>query len=264
MVTALLDADIAAYRCAAASEDADEEICILRLDKLVRDILYMVNATHHIAYLSGSNNFRKELYPEYKANRKDKPLPKWLNLCREYLVTEWGAKVTDGCEADDLLGAAQTEDTVICSIDKDLLQIPGRHFNFVKNEEVFQTELEGYRHFYHQLLMGDRSDNVPGVSGIGKVKASRFLEGCDTEQEMFNTVRAIYNDDKTFHTFGRLLWIWRYEGDIWERYSKLIGQCLSNSGEVEKSDSMTPRAGATAPSTEHTTQEVIGFPAGGI
>ena len=241
MVTALLDGDINAFRCAASSEDADEEICILRLDKQVRDILYSTDASHHKIFLTGSDNFRKKIYPEYKANRKDKPLPKWLNLCREYLVTEWKATVTEGCEADDLLGCNQTEDTVICSIDKDLLQIPGRHFNFVKNEEFFQTEIEGIRHFYHQLLQGDRSDNIPGVAGIGTKKAQRFLEGCSTEIEMFNIVRNIYRNDEQFRLFGECLWIWRYEGDIWERYNQLIGHSQSLLEEEVEYDSMMQR-----------------------
>lgn len=258
MVTALIDGDISAFRCAAASEDADEEICILRLDKQIRDILYSISADSYEIFLTGSNNFRREVYPEYKANRKDKPLPKWLNLCREYLVTNWNAKVTDGCEADDMLGVRQTEDTVIVSIDKDLLQIKGRHFNFVKMEEFFQTEFGGLKHFYEQLLKGDRSDNVPGVAGIGEKKASRLLEGCETEQEMFDICRSIYNDDELMSVYGKCLWIWREEGGIWDM-SKLTGDSQPNCEEAEPSGSTTPRQEETSQSLGLTTLETDGF-----
>lgn len=213
---ALIDGDIACFRCAAASEDADLEICLLRLDKQIQDILYLTDTSTRKIFLTGSDNFRKTIYPEYKANRKDKIPPKWLQQCREYLVTEWNAKVTDGCEADDMLGINQTSDSIICSIDKDLLQIPGKHYNWVKNEWTEQTELEGIRFFYHQLLKGDRADNIAGLDGIGEVKARRYLEGCESEQEMFDTVRELYNDDETMFMYGKCLWIWRSEGDIWQ------------------------------------------------
>lgn len=258
MVTALIDGDISAYRCAAVSEDTDEEICILRLDKQIRDILYSTDASHYKIFLTGSNNFRKVVYPEYKANRKDKPLPKWLNACREYLVTTWQATVSDGCEADDLLGANQTEDTVIVSIDKDLLQIPGRHFNFVKMEEFFQTPMGGIRHFYEQLLKGDRSDNVPGVDGIGEKKAARFLEGCETEQEMFDICRSIYNNDELMSTYGKCLWIWRKEGDIWDM-ERLTGSFQSNSEAVEPSGSSTPMEETGIQLSESIIPENAGF-----
>lgn len=263
MVTALIDGDISAFRCAAVSEDTDEEICILRLDKQIRDILYSIDAGSYEIYLTGSNNFRKEIYPEYKANRKDKPLPKWLNACREYLVTNWNARVTDGCEADDILGCKQTEETVICSIDKDLLQIPGRHFNFVKMEEFFQTEFGGLKHFYEQLLKGDRSDNVPGVAGIGEKKASRLLEGCETEKEMFDICRSIYDNDKLMSVYGKCLWIWRTEGGIWDM-EKLIGLYNSDSEAEEPSGSTTPREEKISQSLEPTTQEQDGFPVVGM
>lgn len=213
---ALLDGDIVAYRVAAASEDTDEEICILRCDKLVEDILYATSATDYKVFISGKDNFRKVLYPEYKANRKDKPLPKHLNLCKTYLIEHHNAIRAHGCEADDLLGINQTEDTVICSIDKDLLQVPGTHYNFVKSVFSEQTWLGGLRNFYQQLLQGDRSDNIPGVAGIGEKKAQRYLEGCETEQEMYETCLSHYPDAKDkMWIYGKLLWIWRKENDIW-------------------------------------------------
>lgn len=70
----------------------------------MKRILETVGATDYTAYLTGSNNFRCELYPEYKANRKNKSRPVFLERAREYMVTVWGAQVTDGIEADDAIG----------------------------------------------------------------------------------------------------------------------------------------------------------------
>lgn len=238
---ALLDGDICAFRCAAASEDTDQEICILRLDRMIQEILYITQADTHQVFLSGSGNFRYDIYPEYKANRKDKEKPQHLQACRDYLVEHWNAVLSSGCEADDLLGIEQDKDTVICSIDKDLLQIPGKHFNFVKQEFTEQTYFEGIRFFYHQLLKGDRSDNIPGVAGLGEVKARKLLEFCDTEQEMFDICREKYGDDDTMLMYGKCLWIWRKEHDIWDPSKLLTGEHQSNLEEEEMLHSTTQK-----------------------
>ena len=184
---ALIDGDICCFRCAAVNEEADVESALLVLDRQIQEILYVTDTQEYKIFLTGKDNFRKILYPEYKANRKDKPKPQHLQALRTFLVENWSAVISDGCEADDLLGVNQTNETIICSIDKDLLQIAGRHFNWVKSEFYDQSEFGGIKHFYLQLLQGDRGDNIPGIDGIGPKKAERFLEGCETEQELFET-----------------------------------------------------------------------------
>ena len=163
---ATIDADLVAFRCSASVLDSaeDEHIAHLRCDKLMRDLLTNTNASGYFAFLTGSGNFRKKINPEYKANRKDKPPPKWLQSCRQFLITEWNAKISDGCEADDLLGITQDNETILCSLDKDLNMIPGWHFNWLKNELYEVQQFEGIKHFYKQMLIGDRSDNSIGLS----------------------------------------------------------------------------------------------------
>ena len=182
----------------------------------MQDILYLTDAKEYKAFLTGPGNFRKEINPGYKANRKDKPLPMWLASCREYLISAWNAEVTEGHEADDALGMHQTEDTIICSIDKDLLQIPGKHFNFVKQEFLDVLEADGIRHFYKQMLIGDRSDNIFGVNGIGPVKANKIIDPLDTAEDMYEAVRDLYDTEERLLMNGQCLWIWRKENDIWQ------------------------------------------------
>lgn len=124
----------------------------------------------------------------------------------------------DGYEADDALGMNQTEGAVICSIDKDLLQIPGQHYNFVKGLWTEITELDGWFNFYVQLLVGDTSDNIPGCPGIGKVKAPRILAGCKTPFEMYQACVAEYDRKKTpnIELNAQLLYIWRKQDDKWQ------------------------------------------------
>ena len=220
---ALIDADIVAYRVACTLEDDDaEDFVYARAEDLIDNILVNTEATEYRLFLSGKNNFRYTIYPEYKAHRpKEKPF--WLEKCRQYLIATFNAEVVDGQEADDALGIAQTEDTIICSIDKDLLMIPGRHYNFVKDEFQKVTNDSGMRHFYMQCLTGDRSDNIKGIEQIGPKKAEKILTGCITEQELFNAVREAYSNDAEFLMNGRVLWIRRKENEDWkERFDTLI------------------------------------------
>jgi DNA polymerase-1 len=220
---ALIDADIVAYRVACTLEDDDaEDFVYARAEDLIDQILVNTEATEYRLFLTGKNNFRYTIYPEYKAHRpKEKPF--WLEKCRQYLIATFNAEVIDGQEADDALGIAQTEDTIICSIDKDLLMIPGRHYNFVKDEFQEVTNDSGMLHFYMQCLTGDRSDNIKGIEKIGPKKAEKILAGCVTEQEMFNAVREAYSNDEEFLMNGRVLWIRRKENEDWkDKFNELV------------------------------------------
>lgn len=246
MTIALIDADIVAYMSASSCEKKDVEtgeyvitepleIALARVHKTVVNILEDVGATEYKAFLSGDNNFRNEINPEYKANRKDVHRPEYLNACKEYLVTDLKARVTDGYEADDALGINQTEDTIICSIDKDLMMIPGDHYSWpiTRNGVIVReatlsnvSELDGIKTFYRQMLIGDTSDNIIGVSKIGKVRAAKIIDGLETEKEMFDAVFKLYVPDIDEFDISRFwmnadcLWILRNEGERFtQRYA---------------------------------------------
>ena len=210
MTTLLIDADIVAYRCAASAEDENIDVAIMRTDNMMMEL--MPFGDKQLSFLSGPNNFRKIINPDYKANRKDIIKPQYLNDCKQYLIDEYKAIVTDGHEADDALGYNQTKDSVICSIDKDLLMIPGHHYNFVKKEYHEVSELDGLKAFYRQMLIGDSSDNIFGVKGIGKVKAAKLIDHLDNEKDMFGLVFGLYNDHNRFEVNSDCLWIMRKEG----------------------------------------------------
>ena len=214
-----IDGDLVCFRCSASvGLEGEEEIAILRTDKLMRDLLYNTESTSYNCYLSGRNNFRKKVNPEYKANRKDKEPPRWLQSCREYLIKEWNAVVSEGCEADDLLGINQhNTDSVCISLDKDLLMITGWHFRWLDNEKIFVTPDQGLKAFYKQMLIGDKSDNIFGVRGIGPVKAAGIIDTLDTEEEMISTVFKLYEEDaERFWMNAQCLWIMQREKETWQ------------------------------------------------
>jgi 5'-3' exonuclease len=204
---ALLDGDIIGYRSAASCNPTKSkpfleplDTAIQRADELCWRILTDVDSSEYEMYLGGSENFRKQIDPEYKANRKSEK-PQWLEPVREFLIEEWQAKVCGGYETDDALSMRATElgpgKFVICSIDKDLKQIPGDHYNFVKLEHFTIDIYQAAKHFWASMLIGDTADNIRGVDGLGQVKAYRALEGLDSE-EFYDKVREIYNDDDRF------------------------------------------------------------------
>lgn len=215
---ALIDGDIVVYRSAASAENDEVWIALARADQMMQDMIADVGATSYNVYLTGNNNFRREIAPSYKANRPDSRPTHWQAV-REFLVTQHKAIICNGYEADDEMGIQQDKEkhtTVICSIDKDLHQIPGRHYNFVKKEaRVVETE-EGLKFLYLQSLIGDKSDNITGVAGIGPVKAAKALEGMYTELEWYEKCREMYNDDERFHLNMQLLYIWQKPDDKWQ------------------------------------------------
>jgi len=176
-----------------------------------------VEASEYKLFLTSPDNFRKHIYPEYKANRTATK-PKHLQFLRDYLVESWQGTVAEKMEADDYLGINQHESSIICSIDKDLLQVPGKHYNFVKKEFYEVDEETGSRNFYTQLLTGDTSDNIKGIAGIGPVKAKKALAECFTEQEMFSVVRDMYKNDEWMIMNGRCLHILRSLDDDWTNH----------------------------------------------
>ena len=130
---ALLDSDNIAFACAASANDTDERIAVARTKEMVESILFLTRATSYELWLSGSNNFRYRVYPEYKANRADSVRPIHEKACRQYLIEDWKANIAEGLEADDMLGIRQHEldgNSILCHLDKDLNQITGKHFNW--------------------------------------------------------------------------------------------------------------------------------------
>ena len=234
---ALIDADIVAYRVACTCQEDDaQDFVFARAEDLVDSILVNTEAEEYRLFLTGKDNFRYTIYPEYKAHRpKEKPF--WLEACRQYLIATFNAEVIDGQEADDAMGINQNGDTIICSIDKDLLMIPGRHYNFVKDEFINVTEEEAIKHFYMQCLTGDRADNIKGIEKVGPKKAEKILAGCVTEKQMFDAVREAYSNDEEFIMNGRVLWIRRKENENWkDRFNALVqeqvgGTSLDNTEE---------------------------------
>lgn len=290
---ALIDADIVVHRVGFTTEADSEGIARVRTDEMLETILAETQATEYECWLSDTreNNFRYKIYPAYKANRVA-PRPKHYDVIKEHMITQWGARFAHEMEADDALGIAQDKEftpfghapikaegsvsvdeetfhsTIICSIDKDLLQIPGLHYNFVT--KILRTVFpwEGLQWFYQQLLIGDTSDNVLGCEGIGIKKAGQaILPICPEEGEgallrkVFETYQAQSKKQKDkskqksleeivshIRLAGNLLKIRQQEDEpLWDSQSCKLMEELQLSSTPPKAVENTPSTELTSP-----------------
>lgn len=223
----LIDADTPCYAAAAVHEADDVEYAIMEANQSIQRLLNDTEATSFDVFLTGENNFRYNIFPEYKANRLKTPRPRHLQAVKEAVARGWNAIISHGCEADDLLGIEQmkwlrfgAKDSCIASIDKDLDQIPGEHYHpGIKRKDVWIREPKLYTitpesalyFFYYQLLIGDTSDNIKGAIGIGPKKAENILTGCETDWDYYQAVVPFFSCEEELIQNARCVKIWTSE-----------------------------------------------------
>ena len=95
----LIDSDSIAYAAAATALDPVQ--ARYNVNTILDNTFAKLNVDQYKLYVTGKNNFRYSIYPEYKATRLKAPRPEFLKDAMDQLITEWKADVSDGCEADD-------------------------------------------------------------------------------------------------------------------------------------------------------------------
>lgn len=167
------------------------------VESFVDGILSAVNTNRFVGAIgySQARCFRYTVanYKPYKGTRKEKDewVVKWENVIRDRLL-ELGFITIPTLEADDIvaLGTTVFKDYIICSPDKDLNTLPGPHFDYKKTEFGEITPVQADWFFHYQMLIGDSSDNVAGLPGVGEKKAKEKLSGEDFPEQI---VRKEYN-----------------------------------------------------------------------
>ncbi len=116
----------------------------------------------------------------------------------------WCMEDARNAEADDTVCSLATsllhdgvEEYCIIGVDKDLLQIEGWHFNFLNNTFEYVDEVEAAKFVYWQMLVGDQTDSIGGIKGIGKVKADKLLNNL-TVVETTRVVQQMYEATYTY------------------------------------------------------------------
>jgi hypothetical protein len=242
----LIDGDCLVYEVAAVGQYLDEETKEIRLrpwdwvqetlDYKIQDICEAAGGTAPpIIYLTGDPvlwkmkrrirpsmpefepNFRIERAKlrVYKGTRKTEK-PYYYNSIRAYLVVNYNAYVSLGCEADDEMAMEQTrrpDSTIICTRDKDLRQVAGLHYGWEVGQQsefgpyeydrLGAIELDrtksspkivggGFAFFAAQLLTGDAVDNIGGLPKHGPVKVYDILGGATSTKDYLDRVQSAY------------------------------------------------------------------------
>lgn len=245
----LIDLDIILYRCGFAADsqmkkealEAEPDATPERVAEMLKEVDYfwiarynantvMTNLTEKFtepyhAYIQGEGNFREQLasLKPYKGNRDPNHKPKYYKELGQFLIDEWKAEIVTGQESDDAIGIYQCNagpmSTVICSIDKDMDQIPGYHFNWVKDSLYTVEEDQADKMLFWQMLVGDTVDNIPGITGIGPKRASKIIDDCHSLAALQHAVREQYAKqygptwESAYYEVGNLLYIRRQIGE---------------------------------------------------
>ena len=212
MRTLLIDGDILAYKSASKAEvsikweestiwtyHADEEQAKYLAVSQIESLKDELNAKKVEIALTDSSNFRKDVLPSYKDNRKDKRKPLVLKALREFLIKEYKAIVYPHLEADDVMGILATTPTnravkqyIVCSVDKDLKQIPC-YLSANGRDVVRRDEKECNRWHLIQTLTGDSVDGYTGCPSVGRVTADRLLSDAELPiKDMWSIVVDTY------------------------------------------------------------------------
>ena len=254
MLTALVDGDQLIYQATSASEveiDWGEDLWTLhsQLDdvkgifagKLER-ILAATGADEAIIALTDGANWRLDVLPTYKGNRKDVRKPIAYVPTREWVLGEFNTFLRPSLEADDVMGILATHpklvqgDKIIVSQDKDLKQIPGLYWDSRKLdrkgravvEEI--TEEEGDAWHMVQTLAGDVTDGYLGCPGIGVGTAEKIV---DDPRTLYPHTHTFTRGKRKGETENR--WV---EGDpcsVWEAVVwRFVAACLSEEDALDQ------------------------------
>lgn len=162
------------------------------------------------AFDAGKHTFRHNMYADYKGKRDKMPedLAEQLPILKE-LLTAMGIKIIEQSEieADDLIGSLSRKfeaDFILVSGDRDLLQLINDNTTVWLTQKGISNVLKVDREVLKQefglnpeqvidlkSIMGDSSDNIPGVAGIGKVGATKLISEYGTLDNIYQNIDKI-------------------------------------------------------------------------
>ena len=180
----------------------------LNTNKFISDVLVNSGADDYIGFYASKEdgdlpNFRYAVDPNYKANRPETPdfVVKWRPTIHGIFKDKWGFMPVDGMEADDavVITAKKYEndydEIIIATFDKDLKTIPNITWYNMKDHTMLPiSKFDASYNFYKQVLMGDSSDNITGIPGVGKKGAEKLLKDCTSIYGLYRTTVKAYSE----------------------------------------------------------------------
>lgn len=227
-IEAYIDTDVLLYKFGFSNENSIEwsdgewthtgnvKGAVTDMDNLIDDITERLvrwcgvldaDVEVKMCFSSTAGSFRKLVYDGYKKSRAGKRKPVIMDPLRQWVCDNWGVLEEPWLEGDDILGVwgASYERTlkdvpdgpikVMCSIDKDMLTVPGYHYNWDKADKgvVWVGRDTASKNFYLQTLSGDTVDDYPGCPTIGPKRALKILdEALESNVPMWEAIVKTY------------------------------------------------------------------------
>jgi len=232
------------------------EFALSSAKRLVKRIVESSQAATYTILITGDNNYREDVakFQPYKGNRLNddgtskQPKPVHFQAIKDYLLYVCSAEMVEGEEADDQLSIRAVESGhTIATIDKDLNNTAGWHYNWQRDTLYEVGTAEADRNFYTQLFSGDATDHIPGLfkftgkRATAKMKAplQEMTDPAEMWKHVLNTymdalkikwqkavdedivwdnahMAALHRDCSNFlEEIGILLWMRRQENEMW-------------------------------------------------
>jgi DNA polymerase-1 len=166
-----------------------------------------------VVFDAKGKTFRDDLYADYKANRPPMPDELRLQVQPIYNIVEamgLPLLIVEGVEADDVIGTLacqateQKMDVIISTGDKDMAQLVTEHVTLMNTMTDSKLDIQGVIDKYgfgpelmidYLALMGDSSDNIPGVEGVGEKTAVALIQGAGGINEIYADLEKIRSLD---------------------------------------------------------------------
>ena len=207
----LIDGDIYIYKISAACEkvinwDDDNYVVCASLSEAkvafintMDELFNKFETKEYTIALSHYKNFRKEINPQYKANRKDRKPPIVYKPLRQWVEQEYNIFCREYLEGDDILGILATSkviirntNKIIVSLGKDMKTVPCKYHNNRSDESIIVSEQEANYNHMLQTLTGDNADNYKGLAGCGLKTAEKIISKDMTYKQMWQAVVEAY------------------------------------------------------------------------
>lgn len=273
--TLLADGDALAYYC-AGNGDTSSGQARRNLEQKLESALRACGADKVTILTTSRASHKGHRYAisrikPYQGKRDGKQRPRNWQLMRELIERDPRSVVTDTLEADDLFHIHSVrlgdDNVALLTMDKDMRMVPGWHLNWDSHALVrvqpdtwaaaLDGKLYGRKWFWLQMLMGDATDNVPGLLACkvgGKLKrcgektAAALLRHCQDEHAardvVFGQYLSTYGDGNDFA--GHVAYI-EQACLLWMRRSDRLFDCALPGG---------PLAGPCGPLFTDATREV--------
>jgi DNA polymerase-1 len=229
----LVDGDIMLYRFAhgdeysikwdeeTTSQVSDLDAAIFKFDNFIEQCMEATGCIRNLLVFSvpTKQQFRFEIYPEYKANRAGLIRPELYYALKEHSFKNYETLMKPHLEADDVLGILMTKNPnryILMSADKDLRQIHGAYYDPSLHKVRRVTKAQADRWFYIQALKGDTTDNIPGCPKIGDKKATKIIDDVIDKpfpiiwETIVNTYKSKGKDEEFALLMARLVRILRH------------------------------------------------------